>query len=70
MSAQSRNQIEINETTQLCSFDIEYTYTRIPIHEVKNIIKDHINKNNNLSKETKKNNRPPKWYIGRELYTT
>jgi hypothetical protein len=49
MLTQSRNQIKINENTHICSFDIENTYRNIPIHEVKNITKDIINKNNIIS---------------------
>jgi hypothetical protein len=52
--AQSLNQIEINENTQLCSFDIENMYTNIPTYKVKNTAKAIINNNNNISKKMKK----------------
>jgi hypothetical protein len=41
--------IEIDENTKLCSFDIENMYTNIPTLELKNIIKNIIDQNHNMS---------------------
>ena len=46
---------EINETTKLCSLDIVNMYTNIPTDEVRNIIKDLMNRNYNRKNEEEKN---------------
>jgi hypothetical protein len=38
--------LQINENTRLCSFDIENIYTNIPVVEVKNILKETLNNDN------------------------
>jgi hypothetical protein len=52
--AHSLKQVKIDKNTQLCSFDVEITYKNIPIHEVKSTVKNIVEKNNNTSKEEKK----------------
>jgi hypothetical protein len=51
--AHTLKQLEINENTRLCLFDIENMYTNIPIHEVRNIVNDIINKNHYIAQATK-----------------
>jgi hypothetical protein len=46
---QSLQNIEIDENTKLCSFDIENMYTNIPTSELKNVIKNIVDQNHNMS---------------------
>jgi hypothetical protein len=51
--AHSLNRIEVNKDIQMCSFDIQNIYTNIPINELLNIVENIIDKNHNISHETK-----------------
>jgi hypothetical protein len=46
---QSLQDIEIDENTKLCSFDIENMYTNIPTTELKNMIKNTVDQNYSMS---------------------
>jgi Ca2+-binding EF-hand superfamily protein len=63
--AQALTRIEVNENTQLRSFDIVNMYTNFPTNEVKSKINSIIDKNNTSKDE--KNNKPSK-YNSREHY--
>jgi hypothetical protein len=45
--------IKISKDIQICSFDIENMYTSTPINELLNVIENIMNKNYNISQETK-----------------
>jgi hypothetical protein len=50
---QSLNNVEVNNNTKLCSFDIVNMYTNIPTTEIKNTVKEMLETNHQVPQEYK-----------------